>query len=52
MQHDPGMLRLPQLDVGVSVSVMVAQLHAESSTRVGLGDALEEVDELGLADPA
>ena len=49
MQRDPRVLRQPVVDVVVLVGVVVVEHDVQSPPRVGLGDELEEIEELGLA---
>ena len=49
MQRDPGVLGQPAVDVVVLVGVVVVEHDVQPAARVGLGDELEEVQELGLA---
>ena len=49
MQRDPGVPGQPAVDVVVLVGVVVVEHDVQPAARVGLGDELEEVQELGLA---
>ena len=51
MQRDPGVLGQPVVDLGVFVGVVVVHHDVQLAPRVGLGDLLQEVQELGLAVP-
>jgi len=51
VQGDPGVLGEPGVDLGVFVGVVVVQYDVQLPARVGGGDLLEEVEELGLAVP-
>ncbi len=48
VQGDPRILREPGLDVGVPVGGVVVADHVQRDPRVGSGDGLEEVQELGV----
>ena len=49
MQRDPGVFGEPLVDVVVLVGVVVIEHDVQSPARVGLGDQLEEVQELRFA---
>jgi len=51
VQDDPGILREPSLDLGVLVGGVVVADHVQRDLRVGSGDGLEEVQELGIGVP-
>ena len=51
VQRDPGLLGQPGLDVGVLVGGVVVAHDVQLHPRVGLGDQLEEGEELLVAVP-
>ena len=51
MQGDSGILGQPLPDLVVFVGVVVVQHDVQLAAGVGLGDLLQEVEELGLAVP-
>ena len=49
VQLDPGMAGQPGLDLGVLVGGVVVHHYMQLPTRIGLGDELEELQELAVA---